>query len=88
MIVLQICWLKRKKNKNMSVYINRKLSNADKIRTKNDYDLAVWLSQIMDCCWNSGRSGECDEDCPMYNCCNNQSSDNILEWLKQEAQNG
>lgn len=65
---------------------SRKLSNGDKIRTKNNYNLADWLTQIIDCCWNAGRWGECDEDCPMYNCCNNQSSDNIEDWLKQEAQ--
>ncbi len=71
---------------NVDYYVEgRKLSHADKIRTKNDHDLADWLAQIMDCCWNAGRCGECDEDCPMYNCCNNQSSDNIEDWLKQEA---
>lgn len=64
-------------------YKGRMLSNADKIRTKNNHDLAEWLSQIMDCCWNAGRCGECDENCPMYNCCNNQSSDNIEDWLKE-----
>lgn len=69
-------------------YIIKQPTNGDKIRTKNNHDLAEWLAQIMDCCWNAARYGECDEDCPMYNCCNNQLSDNIEDWLNQEAQDG
>lgn len=63
-------------------------TNYDRIVSKSPYDLAEFLGQIMDCCWNAGSwgRGECDEDCPMYNCCNNQSSDNIEDWLKQEVQ--
>lgn len=69
-------------------YKPKSVTNYDRIVSKSPYDLAEFLGQIMDCCWNSGRCGECDEDCPMYKCCNNQSSDNIEDWLKQEVQDG
>lgn len=62
------------------------MTNADRIRAMSDYDMADFLTQIMFNCFNVGRHGECDEDCPMYDCCNNQDSDNVEDWLKQEVQ--
>lgn len=62
------------------------MTNADRIRAMSDAQLAEFLALVMDKCWNAGWRGECDEDCPLYECCNDQSSDNVEEWLKQEVQ--
>ena len=59
------------------------MNRGDKFRAMSNYELADFFAQLMDCCFNSGRVGECDEDCPMYDCCNNQDSDNIEDWLDE-----
>lgn len=64
------------------------MNKGDVIRSYDNYHLAEFLAQIMDsCAWN-GSCGECDEDCPMYDCCNNSPFDNVEEWLDSEAQDG
>lgn len=70
------------------------MTNGDRIRAMTDAQLAEFLAQVMDKCWNLGRrvvcgaefDGECEQDCPMYECCNDQQHDNIEEWLSQEVQ--
>lgn len=57
------------------------MTNADKIRQMSDEELADFLTAIMDCCG----SGACGTYCPMWNCCNDQPSDNVEDWLKQEV---
>lgn len=64
------------------------LTNEDRIKAMSTAQLAEFLAEIMDNCWNAGRCGECSEDCPMYKCCNDQFSANIDEWLKQEVCEG
>ena len=58
-----------------------KRTNADHIRSMNDYDLAEWLCKILTYCSNKGIN-ECSSDCPLYKCCNDQPTDNIEGWLK------
>lgn len=60
-------------------------TNYDSFMDMKPYELADFLAQLMDCCFNSGRCGECDEDCPMYDCCNTCGVDNVEDWLMQEA---
>lgn len=64
------------------------MTNGDRIRSMTDAQLAEFLALVMDKCWRAGRYEECDEDCPLYECCYEQSSDNVEEWLKQEVQDG
>lgn len=72
--------------KTPTMYEPQVITHIDRIRAMSAANLAEFLAQIMDNCWNAGRCGECDEECPMYECCNDQSSDNVEEWLKQEVQ--
>ena len=60
-------------------------TNYDLFHEMKPYELADFLAQLMDCCFNSGRWGECDEECPMYDCCNTCGLDNVEDWLMQEA---
>lgn len=63
------------------------MTNGDYIRNMSDYDLADWISGILTrhgfYAWGDYRY-ECDKDCPLYECCNDQPSDNIEDWLKME----
>lgn len=59
----------------------RKTTNADRLRSMTDKELAEWLAEVLFHCSNT----ICDERCPMYKCCCDQPSDNIEDWLKQEA---
>lgn len=58
------------------------MTHGDKIRSMTDYDLADFLCAIVSCCGN----GACGEFCPLWKCCNDQESDNIENWLKQEVE--
>ena len=57
------------------------ITNYDRIVSKTPGELAEWLAEVMFHCSNT----ICDERCPMYKCCCDQPSDNIEDWLKQEA---
>lgn len=61
------------------------MTNADRIRAMSDAQLAEFLARVTDKCWRAGQRGECDKDCPMYECCNEQVHDNIEEWLIGET---
>ena len=64
-----------------------KMTNGDKLRAMSDYELAEFLAKIMTNCYVAAYFRyDCDLDCPMYNCCNNQKSDNIEDWLGQEVE--
>ena len=58
-----------------------KPTHADRVRAMTDEELAEWLAEVLFHCSNT----ICDERCPMYQCCCDQPSDNIEDWLKQEA---
>lgn len=57
------------------------LTEYDRIVRKSPEELADWLAEVLFHCSNT----ICDERCPMYKCCCDQQSDNIEDWLKQEA---
>lgn len=59
----------------------RVLTNYDRIISKSPEELAEWIAEILFYCSNT----ICDKKCPMYKCCCDQPSDNIEDWLKQEA---
>lgn len=61
------------------------MTNADRIRSMTDEELADFLAQITDSCFRAGKWGDCNLECPMWECCNDQESDNIEDWLKQEV---
>lgn len=56
-------------------------TNADRFRSMSDEQMAEWLAEVLFHCSNT----ICDQRCPMYECCCDQPSDNIEDWLKQEA---
>ena len=56
-------------------------TNHDKIVQKTPGEFADWIADILNHCSN----GCCDDSCPMYECCMNQSSDNIEDWLMEDA---
>ena len=65
-----------------------KPTNGDVIRGMTDYDLADWIAEILT--YHGGLYSqrdrfECDQECPLYKCCNDQPSDNIEDWLKLPA---
>lgn len=57
------------------------ITNYDRIVSKSPGELAEWLAEVLFHCSNT----ICDQRCPMYECCCDQPSDNIEDWLKQEA---
>lgn len=57
-------------------------TNADRIRAMTDEELADFLTAIMDCCG----SGACGIFCPMWECCCDQPSDNVEDWLKSPVE--
>ena len=73
----------------------RPLTNADRIRSMSDYDMADWIASILS--YHSmfvrsfsrvGIYAECDSECPLYKCCNDQPTDNIEGWLKSPVEVG
>ena len=66
-----------------SCYYNTQkvMTNYDRIVSKSPGELAEWLAEVLFHCSNT----ICDQRCPMYECCCDQPSDNIEDWLKQEA---
>lgn len=56
-------------------------SNYDRIISKSPEELAEWIAEILFHCSNT----ICDKKCPMYECCCDQPSDNIEDWLKEEV---
>ena len=57
-------------------------TNADRIRSMTDYDLADWICKIITYCGNH----DCNPDCPLFKCCHDQPSDNIEDWLKSQVE--
>lgn len=75
-----LSWLKQDTN------VPPKKTRRDVFRAMSDSELAEFLAAILDNCFEFGAHGsKCREDCPMYECCNDQPYDNIEEWLKQEV---
>lgn len=64
-----------------------KITNGYRLRAMSNYELAEFLTEIMDNCFALGHFNryECNKNCPMYNCCNNQKFDNVEDWLGQEV---
>lgn len=64
------------------------VTNGDKIRSMSDYDLADWIAEILTyhgALYTQRDRFECDQECPLYKCCNDQPTDNIEGWLKLPA---
>ena len=66
---------------------DKQTTNADRIRSMTDYDLADWIAKVLMyhgiVQWHPHLI--CDKNCPLYECCNDQPSDNIEDWLKSSA---
>jgi len=64
------------------------MTNGDVIRSLSDYDLAEWIAKILlyhgNVTWNEYHV-DCDKECPLYCCCNDQPTDNIEGWLGLEV---
>lgn len=61
------------------------MTNGDVIRSMNNYDLADWIAKILT--YHGSYVADeyhvdCNTDCPLYKCCNDQPYDNIEDWLK------
>ena len=67
--------------------VGRKMSNADCIRSMTDYELADWVAKVLFYHGLVERHPylDCDKNCPLYECCNDQPTDNIEGWLKSAA---
>lgn len=60
------------------------MTNIEKIRNMDAFDLAEFLQAIGDSCFNVARYGtEACEDCPLHGSCGN---DEVREWLEGEAE--
>lgn len=64
----------------IAIKAHARQSNYQRIVAKNPKELAEWLAEVLFHCSNT----ICDERCPMYKCCCDQSGDNIEDWLMQE----
>lgn len=62
-------------------------TNYDLIVSKTPAELACWISEILMYCTNMVQMGKtvCSMNCPLYQCCNDQPTDNIEEWLLSPA---
>ena len=58
------------------------MTNGDKIRGLDDYELAQWIAGVVFHCSN----GLCEYTCPLYRCCRDQEHDNIMDWLCEEEE--
>ena len=58
-------------------------TNADRIRSMTDEELAEWIERIRMLCANDG----CGRACPLYEICYSMAIEPVetLDWLKQEA---
>ena len=66
-------------------------TNADRIRTMTDEELADWIADILNCHGAFSASEDFDFDrfcidCPLNKCCNDQPTDNIEGWLKSPVE--
>lgn len=60
------------------------MTNIEKIRAMDSFDLAEFLGTIAECCFSAGRYGtEACEECPLYGACDN---DELSEWLESEVE--
>ena len=82
------------KNEDCGLFKPKPLTNGDTIRSKSDYDLADWIAQILlyhaelyRHIYNN-KGHDCNPECPLYKCCNDQPSDNIEDWLKSPVEVG
>lgn len=57
------------------------MTNADKIRSMSDEELATWLNTMQSNAWHSGRLQKTPNKYPSTN-------QTWLDWLKQETDNG
>ena len=57
-------------------------TNYDLLINKSPEELTEWLAEVLFHCSNR----ICDQRCPMYECCCDQPSDKIENWLKKEAE--
>lgn len=72
------------------------MTNADRIWAFTDEELAEWIANILICHGNLNRHIqkdwylECNKECPLYKCCNDQATNSIEGWLKSpvEVDNG
>lgn len=64
------------------------MTNGDYIRNMSDYDLADWIAKILTYHYWSARHpmDDCNKECPLYYCCNDQPTDNIEGWLKSPVE--
>lgn len=59
------------------------ITNADRIRSMSDEELAEWIERIRMWCANDG----CGKTCPLKDICYSKADTPLetLDWLKQEA---
>lgn len=79
----------RANNKKPTEYIPKRptkpMTNGDVIRSMSDYDLADWIAKVLTYHGSVVADEyhvDCNTDCPLYKCCNDQPTDNIEGWLK------
>ena len=73
---------------NLQPTCNNVATNADRIRGMSDEDLAKWMANILRChgkLYANRDAYECPSKCPLWNCCNDQSSESMEVWLKEGA---
>lgn len=69
-------------------------TNADRLRAMSVEELAEWIAQILTYHDIFSRRlstinyHDCPRDCPLYQCCNDQPTDNIEGWLKSPVEEG
>lgn len=58
-----------------------RMTNYDRLHNMDVSALADWLCRLVSFVCDKNNV-VCDERCPLYKCCNDQSSDSIEGWLR------
>lgn len=69
----------------------KRITHYDEIRMQTPYEMADWIAHILVCHGAFVQQIDrldCDKECPLYKCCNDQPYDNIEDWLNMPVEEG
>lgn len=72
-----------KEHEECDLFNQKQMTNADRIRSMSDEELAEWLERIRLCC----ATDLCGRSCPLKDICYSKADTptKTIDWLKQEA---
>ena len=78
----------------MNRYANKVRRHYDEIVSMSPYDMADWIASILtfhgalyrNLYSDNGNPWDCDPECPLFKCCNDQPTDSIEGWLERPVE--